>query len=155
MFNATRLVFYYTVSPVQFGAGSAIGALDSPIQREVIRSTCCSLALASKVRKHSASAQQQRTVRQHDDNSVAYAFPNLLTGPELLDKVESLLPAHRERLFPPAETLSMFLSQALSADRCCQQAAINPDILTIVDGGSPTEDLHPITSCPCWAYTSC
>lgn len=35
MFNATRLVFYYAVSPVHMGAGSAIGAIDSPIQREV------------------------------------------------------------------------------------------------------------------------
>ncbi|MEX8511841.1 MAG: type III-B CRISPR module RAMP protein Cmr4 [Leptothrix ochracea] len=35
MFNATRLVFYYAVSPIHMGAGSAIGAIDSPIQREV------------------------------------------------------------------------------------------------------------------------
>ena len=35
MFNATRLVFYYAISPVHMGAGSAIGAIDSPIQREV------------------------------------------------------------------------------------------------------------------------
>ena len=35
MFNATRLVFYYAISPVHMGTGSAIGAIDSPIQREV------------------------------------------------------------------------------------------------------------------------
>lgn len=35
MFEATRVVFYYAVSPVHMGAGSAIGAIDSPIQREV------------------------------------------------------------------------------------------------------------------------
>ena len=35
MFEATQLVFYYSVSPVHMGAGSAIGAIDSPIQREV------------------------------------------------------------------------------------------------------------------------
>ncbi|MDO8320508.1 type III-B CRISPR module RAMP protein Cmr4 [Rhodoferax sp.] len=35
MFEATQVVFYYTVSPVHMGAGSAIGAIDSPIQREV------------------------------------------------------------------------------------------------------------------------
>jgi hypothetical protein len=38
---------------------------------------------------------------------------NPLTGPRLLDEVEALLPEHRERLFPPTETLSMFLAQAL------------------------------------------
>jgi len=67
-------------------------------------------------------AQQQRRVRAQVGNSDAYAFFNLLTGPELFDKVESLLPAHRERLFPPTETLSMFLAQALSQDRSCQKA---------------------------------
>jgi CRISPR-associated protein Cmr4 len=35
MFEAKQLVFYYAVSPVHMGAGSAIGAIDSPIQREV------------------------------------------------------------------------------------------------------------------------
>lgn len=35
MFEASKLVFYYAVSPVHMGAGSAIGAIDSPIQREV------------------------------------------------------------------------------------------------------------------------
>ena len=35
MFEKTRLLFLYAVSPVHMGAGSAIGAIDSPIQREV------------------------------------------------------------------------------------------------------------------------
>ena len=35
MLEATRLVFYYGVTPVHMGAGSAIGAIDNPIQREV------------------------------------------------------------------------------------------------------------------------
>jgi CRISPR-associated protein Cmr4 len=35
MFEATRLVCYYAVTPVHMGAGSAIGAIDNPIQREV------------------------------------------------------------------------------------------------------------------------
>ncbi|MGQ0547442.1 MAG: IS4 family transposase [Betaproteobacteria bacterium] len=69
----------------------------------------------------SAQARQRR-VRHHARNSDSYAFFNLLTGPELFDQVESLLPPHRERLFPPTETLSMFLAQGLSADRSCQNA---------------------------------
>ncbi len=35
MFEASQLVFYYAVSPVHMGAGSSLGAIDSPIQREV------------------------------------------------------------------------------------------------------------------------
>lgn len=60
-----------------------------------------------------ARAQQQQRVRSQVRNSDAYAFFNLLTGPELFDKVESVLPPHRERRFVPTETLSMFLAQAL------------------------------------------
>jgi hypothetical protein len=52
----------------------------------------------------------------------AYAFFNVLTGPQMLDGLEKLLPVHRERLFPPTETLSMFLAQVLAADGSCQQA---------------------------------
>ena len=35
---------------------------------------------------------------------------------------EAYLPEHRERLYPPTVTLSMFMKQALSADRSCQRA---------------------------------
>jgi hypothetical protein len=60
---------------------------------------------------------------------------NLLTNDLLFDEIERLLPAHRERLFPPIETLAMFVTQALSADRSCQhivnQAAGSTCWLTI------------------------
>jgi hypothetical protein len=49
-------------------------------------------------------------------------FFNLLTGSELLEKTEALLPEHRERQYPPTVTLSMFLKQALEQDRSCQKA---------------------------------
>lgn len=66
-----------------------------------------------------AGTHQQRRVHARAANSDSYAFFNLLTGPALLDEVESALPEHRDRLFPLTETLSMFLAQALSADRSC------------------------------------
>lgn len=65
---------------------------------------------------------RQQQIRAQASNSDAYAFFNLLTGPQWFGRVESLLPVHRERLFPPTETLSMFLSQVLCADRSCQRA---------------------------------
>ena len=73
-------------------------------------------------RTHHAGRVQQKRLHHHAANNDAYSFFNLLTSPELLDTVESLLPEHRERLFPPTETLSMFLAQAMSADRSCQNA---------------------------------
>jgi hypothetical protein len=84
-----------------------------------------------------ACAHQQRRVQSHADNSDALAFFNLLTSSELLDEVESLLPEHRERLFPPTETLSMFLAQALSADRSCQKAVNEAAVKRLVAGLPP------------------
>ena len=49
-------------------------------------------------------------------------FFNLLTSPQLLEATEALLPEHRERLYPPTVTLSMFMRQVLEADGSCQKA---------------------------------
>ena len=62
---------------------------------------------------------------------------NLLTGPQLLDRVEDLLPEHRERLFPPTETLSMFLAQVLSADGSCQHAVNDAMVKRVISGMEP------------------
>lgn len=74
------------------------------------------------------ASHQHRRINAYRANSDSYCCFNLLTSDTLLDKVEDLLPEHRERLYPPTETLSMFLAQAMSADRSCQygvnQAAI-------------------------------
>jgi hypothetical protein len=83
----------------------------------------------------SAAARQTRAaIRCGVESSDSYAFFNMLTANESLDQVEALLPAHRERLFPPAETLSIFMAQALSADRSCQKA-VNDFVGKRVAGG--------------------
>lgn len=88
-------------------------------------------------RIHTAGKRQQRAVRQRVSSRDAYDFFNVLTSPELLDTVESLLPPHRERLFPPTETLSMFLAQALSADRSCQRAVNEAAMKRLASGIRP------------------
>ena len=57
--------------------------------------------------KQSFAARQRRRVRAQANDTDADGFCNLLTGPQLLADVEALLPEHRERLFPPTETLSI------------------------------------------------
>ena len=91
--------------------------------------------------KRPACAPQQRRVRSHASNSDPYTFFNLLTSPELLDEVEALLPAHRERLFPPTETLSMFLAQALNTDSSCQKT-VNDSAVKRWSGGLPFCSTH-------------
>lgn len=71
------------------------------------------------VNRHAFAAHLQSIGRGIRRSNV-FSFFNLLTGPELLDQVEASLPEHRERLFPPTETTSMFLAQVLSADRSCR-----------------------------------
>lgn len=66
--------------------------------------------------------QHRAQIRQQARRAQAVDFFNILTGPELLEITESHLPEHRERLYPPTVSLSMFLSQALHADRSCQNA---------------------------------
>lgn len=79
---------------------------------------------------------QQSAVARHVRGADSYGFFNVLTGPELLDTVEELLPIHRERIFPPTETMSMFLAQVLNDDRSCQ-AAVNESAVKRLTGGLP------------------
>lgn len=77
---------------------------------------------------------QRSQLRKQVKTLDPYRFFNLLTGPELLDAVEEQLPDHRERLFPPTETLSLFLAQALSEDSSCQKV-VNDAAIKRITGG--------------------
>lgn len=67
-------------------------------------------------------ARQQQSVRKVQEQANANLFFNALTDECMFEKIESLLPEYRERIYTPTDTLSMFLSQALNADRSCQHA---------------------------------
>jgi hypothetical protein len=68
------------------------------------------------------SEQHQCRIGKQIRQAGAVEFFNLLTGPELLEMTEAHLPKHRERLYPPTVTLSMFMKQSLALDRSCQRA---------------------------------
>lgn len=55
---------------------------------------------------HSAVKHQQHRISAHHNKLDALVFFNQLTSAQLYERVESLLPDHRERTFPPTETLS-------------------------------------------------
>jgi hypothetical protein len=78
--------------------------------------------------------QRCRGIRGQIARSGAVDFFNLLTSPELLEITETLQPEHRERLYPPTVTLSMFLGQSLHADRSCQNAVNGWAIQRTVEG---------------------
>jgi len=77
---------------------------------------------------------QQHRIKHYASISDTFSFFNQLTGPELFDTLESTLPAHRERLFPPTETLSMFLAQALNPDRSCQNIVNDATVKRLTSG---------------------
>lgn len=90
---------------------------------------------------HTSNKHQHRRVKAYCENSHSYGFFNLLTSDALLDKVEELLPEHRERLYPPTETLSMFLAQAMSADRSCPHI-VNHATVQRLSGGLTVGSTH-------------
>ena len=57
------------------------------------------------------SEQHAKSVTDSARTIEAVDFFNLLTAPELLQMTESLLPEHRERLYPPTLALSMFMGR--------------------------------------------
>ena len=71
---------------------------------------------------HSVLHQRRRNIGLRARSTEAVEFFNVLTSPELLETTEALLPEHRERLYPPTVTLSMFMRQVLEADGSCQKA---------------------------------
>ena len=85
----------------------------------------------------SATLLQQKSIQSHVLTSDCYGIFNLLTSDRLFEKIEALLPEHRERMFPPTETLSMFVTQALSADRSCQNIVNQAAMKRLIGGLTP------------------
>lgn len=85
---------------------------------------------------YAAVKHQQHRISDHHSKLDALVFFNQLTSDQLFERVESLLPDHRERTFPPTETLSLFLSQAVSDDRSCRNV-VNQSTIARLIGGLP------------------
>ena len=83
------------------------------------------------------SRQYQRQIEAQAHRLEATDFFNVLTGPQLLEKTEALLPEHRERQYPPTVALAMFLKQALEEDRSCQKAVNGWIAQRVAEGLSP------------------
>ena len=92
-------------------------------------------------RTPSVNAHQQHRINTYRGKIDSIHCFNLLTGEALFDQVESLLPAHRERLYPPTETLSMFLAQTMGSDRSCQQI-VNQAVVQRLLGGLSASSTH-------------
>jgi hypothetical protein len=66
---------------------------------------------------------QQNKIHLLANNTHAVDFLALLSDDELALTIENNLPNnHRERIYTPTKTLSMFLAQTLNEDRSCSKA---------------------------------
>jgi Transposase DDE domain len=77
---------------------------------------------------------QQKHIAHHAQKTNAYTFFNILTSPRLLDIVEQQQPAHRERLYTPTTTLSLFLAQAMNTDASCQNTVNRHAVERVFNG---------------------
>lgn len=91
-------------------------------------------------------SHQQKCVHSCQSELDGLAFFNLLTSPELFDVLECNLPHHRERVFPPTETLSLFLAQLTSPDQSCQQV-VNQNAIKRHLMGLPVCSVHTGAYC--------
>ena len=66
--------------------------------------------------------QRRRNIERRSKSTAAVEFFNVLISAELLQTTEASLPEHRERLYPPTVTRSLFMRQTLEADASCQEA---------------------------------
>lgn len=80
------------------------------------------------------SQQQFRQIGRRARQVDSMDFFNLITGPELLEPLEALLPEYRERKFSPTVTLAMFLGQVLRADGSCQNAVNEAIVNQLLSG---------------------
>jgi len=79
---------------------------------------------------------QHHSIQSYVNKTDAYSFFNLLTSPQLLDVIEEQLPNHRERLYPPTTTLSLFMAQAMNSDASCQNT-VDRHVVERVFNGLP------------------
>lgn len=90
---------------------------------------------------HKLFCIQQKRVRSTAQEMDSYSFFNLLTSDKLLQVVEDKLPEHRERLYTPTTTLSMFLAQAMNTDSSCQKIVNTHAIERIFNGLKPCSSM--------------
>ncbi len=69
--------------------------------------------------KKTIKSQQNKVVKKIKTEGVD-GFYNLLAQDSIQKTIQQDLPKHRDRLYNPLQTLSMFLTQALDEDSSCQ-----------------------------------
>ena len=84
------------------------------------------------------SQQERKRIGCRARSTYAVEFFNVLTSPELLETIDAQSPEHRERLYPPTVTLSLFMRQVLQADGSCQKAVNGWAAQRVAEGLRPS-----------------
>ena len=89
---------------------------------------------------------KQERIRKQINQCDILRFSNLLRSEELRVHFDECIPEFRQRLYPPTETLSMFLTQALSQDRSCQHIVNKASFDNVLEG-KPTNSVSTGAYC--------
>jgi len=89
---------------------------------------------------------QQNLVQTYAQNQKTKNFFELLNSSELSSVIEQFQPAHRERVFPPTDTLALFLSQVQNTDSSCQNI-VNQYAVQRMRSGLPVCSTHTGSYC--------
>ena len=68
--------------------------------------------------------QRRGAIARQSEAAQAVEFFNVLTSPALLETTESILPEHRQRLYPPTVVRSMFMRQGLEPSARARRRAM-------------------------------
>lgn len=82
------------------------------------------------------SKQQVREIRRLAKQVDSMDLFNLITGPDLLDTLDTLLSEYREHRFPPTVMLAVILGQVPRADRSCQNAVNEAIVNQLLQGAA-------------------
>ena len=90
---------------------------------------------------------QKNKLHHFAKNTDAAHFLDVLSNKELENTIENHTPEHRNRVYPPLKTLSMFIAQALNEDRSCSKAVTD----MIIQSHEHKSNISPNTGGYCLA----
>lgn len=93
---------------------------------------------------------QKKKLHHLAKNTDATHFLNVLSNKGLVETIKKNTPEHRERIYTPLKTLSMFLAQTLNEDRSCSKA-VNDMIIQCQSHQGHISNISPNTGGYCLA----
>lgn len=169
MFEQSRLLFLYAVTPVHMGAGQAIGVIDNPIQRErhTNHPNMAGSGLKGAIRHHLGSSWEKSLVNRifgPETNSSDYAgaisfgdaqlvaFPVRSLKQAFVYAVSPVTLARMKRLATLAKVNADWAVPSVDSDKCCvtDKRVLSNDKLVLEAFEYTVEELADLKTIAAW-----